>query len=100
MNYPNSAVVLKTLKEMPELKEAYLSEFFFAMDLVEESGLRIHVSQQYEHCPLTFRMLTELSELFDTKNIDEVERYSTPGCDTCDYGSVYSWTLLIKPDKE
>lgn len=58
--------------------------------------VRIHAERMYEYLPLTFATLTALSELLGTRDIDDVSRYHSDGCETCDYGSCYEWTLVAK----
>lgn len=53
----------------------------------------INAERQYEACPLTFGMMTACAKALKTHSISE-SRYNIDGCDTCDYGSVYSWTLV------
>ena len=45
---------------------------------------------------ISFGLLTEISELLDTKSIDLEDEHHTPGCDTCDYGSCSSATIVVK----
>ena len=61
--------------------------------------VQIHFENMYEYCPMSFQMLMKLSEFFDTKNINDDDRYHSNGCETCDYGSVYKFTLTIRPEK-
>ena len=57
----------------------------------------IKVRQMYNYVPLDFARLLELSQFFDTKNIND-SRYHTNGCETCDYGSSYEITLYVKEE--
>jgi hypothetical protein len=41
----------------------------------------------------------ELAEFFDTKNINDDEKFSNGGCETCDWGSSYGFELVVRPDK-
>lgn len=45
---------------------------------------------------INFGFLSEVSELLGTKSIDLEDEYHTPGCDTCDYGSCSSATIVVK----
>lgn len=60
-------------------------------------GLTVHA--MYNPPGLGLKQLMELSRFFETENIED-ERFSHPGCDTCDYGSDYGFTLYIKPDQK
>lgn len=56
---------------------------------------RIHVKNMFEYVPLPFAILKQVSEFFETDNINEISRHSRGGCETCDYGSSYEWTLEV-----
>lgn len=66
---------------------------------VSPEDVEIDVADMYEYVPLEFRHLSALAEFFDTKNIADAARSSYNGCETCDYGSKYTWRLNIRPDK-
>lgn len=57
----------------------------------------ITLSAMYEPPGLTFAQLKRLSEFFETENINDDDKFSHGGCDTCDYGSEYGFTLTIRP---
>ena len=62
-----------------------------------------YVSVEVEHdnpMTLTLRDLIKISEFFGTTNINEETQHSSGGCDTCDYGSVYTMRFVIKPEKD
>lgn len=42
----------------------------------------------------TFATMKWLSELLNTEKIDIKDQHHTPGCDTCDYGSTDSASLV------
>lgn len=58
----------------------------------------ITVSNTYSAPGLSFSHLKKLSEFFDTDNINDDARFNHGGCDTCDYGSEYGFTLTIRPE--
>lgn len=62
-----------------------------------EKGIDINISRQYSHPKLTFAVLKKISELFDTERIDTYDEWSRSGCDTCDYGSSYGYTIRVLP---
>ena len=68
-------------------------------DPSESSTVRITVSRMYDYVPLNFEIMKLVSDILGTSNIDEGSRHSYPGCDTCDYGSSYEWTLVCKDCK-
>jgi len=64
---------------------------------------RRYVSVEVEHdnsMTLTLKDLIKISEFFGTTNINEETQYSSGGCDTCDYGSVYTLRFVIKPEED
>lgn len=55
------------------------------------------ITRMYEPPGLSFRALKELSEFFGTDNINDDDRISESGCETCDYGSCYGFVLTVRP---
>lgn len=101
---------MKTLTK-PEIK-AWIEKTW--LDLAPEEykwrsvpeTIKINIQPEYyevtlssEYCPpgLSLKHLIALSEFFGTQNITD-ERFSHGGCETCDYGSDYGFTLIIKPE--
>lgn len=66
---------------------------------VSKDEVTIRVGQMYEPPPLNLGILLDLAEFFGTKNIDD-DRFSHGGCETCDYGSEYGFTLRIRPERK
>lgn len=62
--------------------------------------VRIQIDKMYESPSLSLAHLLALAEFFGTKNITDPCRFSNGGCETCDYGSSYGFTLEIKPEGE
>ena len=60
--------------------------------------VEIEVSNMYESPSLSFDKLSQLSEFFGTRNISD-SKFSNSGCETCDYGSSYGFTLYVRNDK-
>lgn len=60
-------------------------------------GWNLRLSSMYEPPGLGFSHLSELAEFFDTKNIGDADRFNEGGCETCDYGSSYGFTLEVRP---
>lgn len=57
--------------------------------------ISIHLEQMYQHIDFDFEFLLKISDLLKTKKIDIGDKYSSEGCETCNYGSSYSCTLNI-----
>lgn len=64
----------------------------------QDGSVSIRVEAMYEAPELSFAKLAALSEFFETKNINDDERFSGSGCETCDYGSSYGFELVVRPD--
>lgn len=60
----------------------------------------IELSAMYSAPGLTFKQLLELSKFFNTDKIDDNDKINQPGCETCDYGSQYGFTLKIELDEQ
>ena len=70
---------------------------------VEENtgtSVSIVISCMYGAPSPTLEVMTKLSNFFETKNINDDTYFSIEGCKTCDYGSLYGYTLTIRPEKE
>lgn len=66
----------------------------------DDDRVDIKVYQQYDPPELNLDILMELAEFFDTRNINDDDRFSYSGCETCDYGSEYGFVLTIREDSE
>lgn len=53
------------------------------------------VEKMYNYVDFDFENLEFLSKLFKTKKINIGSKWSSAGCDTCDYGSRYVMDLYI-----
>lgn len=65
-----------------------------------EDFVEITLSSMYSPPGLTFSKLKALSEFFETDNINDDDAFSSGGCETCDYGSSYGFTLTIRGNEE
>ena len=60
--------------------------------------VQITLSKMYEYVECEFcefSHLSELSELFGTRKINIGNRTHNDGCETCDYGSSYEFTIFV-----
>lgn len=60
--------------------------------------ISVEVTEMFNGPSLGFRKLLEVSEAFGTMNIDTEQDIKRSGCETCDYGSEYGFTLYLKPE--
>lgn len=58
--------------------------------------LVVKLHAMYECPPFNSVVVQMLCDAFGTKHIDELDHYSEGGCESCDYGSDYGFTLRIK----
>jgi hypothetical protein len=63
----------------------------------DDGAVLIKVSSMYHAPGMSFSMLSDLSEFMGTKKIDDEDHFSWSGCETCDYGSKYGFTLVVGP---
>lgn len=64
----------------------------------EDKEVRLKISKMYEAPGLNLQVLMALAEFFGTKHINDDDRFSHGGCETCDYGSEYGFVLTIRPE--
>lgn len=64
-----------------------------------DSYVRIKLEAMYSQPGLSFAHMKRLADYFGTDNINDDDRFSEDGCETCDYGSSYGFTLTIRPTK-
>lgn len=60
-------------------------------------SVEIELSAEYEPPGLDGKKLLELTEFFGTDNIRQYNE-STPGCESCDWGSSYTFSMIVEPD--
>jgi hypothetical protein len=62
-----------------------------------DNTITIYDSAMYECPEMTFRKLSELSELFGSEDIrTDMDYLVKEGCETCDYGSEYGYEVIIE----
>lgn len=96
-----------------KVKEIWIDDFFYDeehkrpclhppyIEVVisrDEPLVKITLSQMYSSPQMNIRVLHKLADFFETDNINDDERFSEEGCETCDYGSSYGFTLSIRPE--
>ena len=60
--------------------------------------VEVTISCMYKAPSPTLDVLTQLAEFFGTKNINDDGHFANGGCETCDYGSSYGYTLTVRPE--
>jgi hypothetical protein len=61
-----------------------------------KGGWDLELSNMYEAPGLRLQDLIELVDFFGTKNIESAGNFSHGGCETCDFGSSYGFTLQVR----
>lgn len=67
---------------------------------IADDCIDITLSCMYSAPGLSFKQLFALSEFFGTDNINDDERFNHKGCEACDYGSEYGFTLTVRPKEK
>ena len=62
-----------------------------------EDYVEITVEDMYEAPTLNYSILHKIAKFFDTMYVSDEENFGGGGCETCDYGSRYGFTLTIRP---
>jgi hypothetical protein len=99
MIFPPQGTIEKFAKEVWKDDYDRYTRPTIEVEVREPEWVRIKLSRMYDAPGLTFQHLTKLSEFFGTIHINDPDYFSNGGCDTCDYGSSYGFTLEIRPDK-
>jgi len=68
------------------------------IDSNKSDEVKITFDCMYEQPNLNLDVLMNLADFFGTKNINDDNRFSIGGCETCDYGSSYGFTLTVRPE--
>lgn len=69
-----------------------------SVDKNTDKLIEVTISCMYEVPSPTFDLLMQLAKFFVTKNINDDKSFANCGCETCDYGSSYGYTLTIRPE--
>ena len=79
-------------------KELYLSDLVVNVSRNEHDThvLKIQISTMYEYVPMNFGLLKKIADACQSEDIRVADQYSSPGCETCDYGSNYVLNLEVK----
>ena len=90
------AAVLGAFKEHVDRLQTGLDDFRVDIPVCQKDRIQVKLIRMYEFVPVDVKVLFALANIFGTKEIN-VDQYSTPGCETCDWGSSYEVTLDITP---
>jgi len=62
-----------------------------------DKEVQIEFSCMYGAPNLNLTVLEELAEFLGTTNINDDDHFPNVGCETCDYGNSYGYTLTARP---
>lgn len=86
-----------------EHKELYCmgweSEGCIEVLLNEPEHVQVKLACMYEPPAFNIQVIMKVAEFFGTTNINDADKFEWGGCETCDYGSQYGFTLDIQPEK-
>lgn len=60
--------------------------------------VKITIKCMYGAPSPTLEVMTRLANFFGTTNINDDDHFAEGGCETCDYGSSYGYTLTVRPE--
>lgn len=90
--------VRNTWEEQAKVDYHYYSHLEIEVITNSEDKVQVKLYDMYGAPTLNLALLMKLADFFGTKNINDDNRYSYGGCDTCDYGSEYGFTLTVRPE--
>lgn len=59
--------------------------------------VEIEIRCMYEAQSPNYGVLKQIAEFFETENVNDDDAFSDSGCESCDYGSSYGYTLRVRP---
>lgn len=75
-----------------EENHEYISRSFYVMVKKNPTGrvkYSVKLESMYSYVPVSLSLLNVLASILDCKDVEEKEKYSSAGCETCDFGSSY-----------
>jgi hypothetical protein len=58
-------------------------------------GITFELTQMYNAPDISYKEMKKVADYFGTVEMDFQQDISDPGCDTCDWGSRYGYTVYI-----
>lgn len=93
------AKMAEFFKDKEKYPGAYgLCDFEIIVEKNEPGLVEIKFEKMYEAPPFSVELLKFVSDYFGTDIIDR-DDFAEGGCESCDYGSSYGFTLVIKAKK-
>lgn len=99
-NFTKKEIEKKVWDIWHEFEDNHWGELPSTVDVsVYKDRVDITLAAMYSAPSLSYYHLKALADYFETENINDDDRFSETGCETCDYGSSYGFTLTIRPSK-
>jgi hypothetical protein len=80
-----------------EFKHMHITELMVEVATNTPESVRIKISAMYDAPPMNTQLLFPMCEFFETKHINDVDRWDKEGCETCNWGSSYGFELEVLP---
>ena len=94
----------RTKEEIEQKIKEIWNDVYEKPDSIEidevDGGFDIKLEAMYERPILNLTFVMQLADFFETKNINDDDDFGWSGCETCDYGSSYGFTLKIRPEEK
>ncbi len=92
-------MIKRTKKEiLAKVKSLWDKDSTEVSVIVSEEGVHILLSSMYDPPGLNIQNILVLTKFFGTTNINDEDHFSNQGCETCDYGSEYGFTLVVRAE--
>lgn len=67
------------------------------VDVLPDGSIRVEVGREYEAPELNLDMMNKIASFFGTTKVSKSGDFSSYGCETCDWGSRYGYTIVVGP---
>jgi len=95
--HTNEEIIAEVTRIYSQLFDAYIYDLLVEVTVNTPESVRIKISDMYSAPPMNSELIFALCEFFDTKHINDVDRWTYGGCETCDWGSSYGFELEVLP---
>jgi hypothetical protein len=63
---------------------------------VKKDCVDLEITSMYQAPGLSLARMNAIAKFFDAKDVNDVDQIAQQGCETCDYGSKYGFTLRVQ----
>lgn len=97
MNELKDEQIVKFMKKLFKDEANSWDHFECKVSKNTKEEIKFSINRMYEYVSINLGVLMQMAEFFGTKKINE-DQYSSDGCDTCDYGSRYTYDFTVQPE--